>query len=116
MARHTPCCRTISSRWSYTRSAAISCTSWWSAVGGAAVSDRGDVIDRAQAHEEELRSDALAAHARKTAVARKSALRCTNPSCDVRIPAARRNAVPGVQLCIECQELKEKTRGGYVAN
>lgn len=29
--------------------------------------------------------------------------------CGARIPAARRKAVPGVQTCIECQELNERT-------
>ncbi len=29
-------------------------------------------------------------------------MRCEE--CDARIPAARRNAVPGVRLCVACQE------------
>lgn len=64
-----------------------------------------DPIDRAQAREEELRADALADHARKTAVMRESAEVC---ECGQRIPAARRKAVPGVQLCIECQAFDEQ--------
>ncbi|WJG10270.1 DksA/TraR family C4-type zinc finger protein [Aliiglaciecola sp. LCG003] len=28
--------------------------------------------------------------------------------CDKPIPQARRDAVPGVQLCIQCQSMKEK--------
>lgn len=63
-----------------------------------------DEIDRAQAHEEELRADALAAHARKMEVTRPSARMC---ECGALIPAARRKAVPGVQTCIECQEFSE---------
>lgn len=36
--------------------------------------------------------------------------------CDAVIPEARRNAVAGVRLCIECQQLKDGERnasGGY---
>lgn len=69
------------------------------------MSDRGGVIDRAKAREEELLADALAAHGRKTAVVRESAKVC---ECGQRIPAARRKAVPGVQLCIDCQEFEEQ--------
>ena len=28
--------------------------------------------------------------------------------CDAQIPVARRKAVPGVRLCIECQSVQEK--------
>ena len=30
--------------------------------------------------------------------------------CDARIPAARREAVPGVRLCIACQDERDKAR------
>lgn len=36
--------------------------------------------------------------------------------CDARIPEARRRAVPGVRLCISCQELRdaeEQAESGY---
>ncbi|MDQ2971483.1 MAG: DksA/TraR family C4-type zinc finger protein [Pseudomonadota bacterium] len=36
--------------------------------------------------------------------------------CDAAIPAARRKAVPGVRLCVTCQELhdaQEATYSGY---
>jgi phage/conjugal plasmid C-4 type zinc finger TraR family protein len=39
-----------------------------------------------------------------------SALFCQNADCGVEIPAARRAALPGVRLCIDCQEIKERTR------
>lgn len=42
----------------------------------------------------------------------KSATHCED--CGVRIPAARRKAVPGVQRCIDCQawdEEREKREG-----
>ena len=37
-------------------------------------------------------------------------------ACDAKIPEARRKAVPGVRLCIDCQEAHdrdEKTFAGY---
>ncbi len=36
--------------------------------------------------------------------------------CDARIPEARRLAVPGVRLCIDCQQQQDRERsanGGY---
>jgi phage/conjugal plasmid C-4 type zinc finger TraR family protein len=42
---------------------------------------------------------------------RESAKWCAGVGCGERIPDERRKAVPGVQLCVECQELNErKTR------
>jgi phage/conjugal plasmid C-4 type zinc finger TraR family protein len=41
-------------------------------------------------------------------------MRCEE--CDASIPAARRKAVPGVRLCVTCQELHDKelaTFAGY---
>ncbi len=32
--------------------------------------------------------------------------------CDAPIPAARRKAVPGVRLCITCQELRDQEQSG----
>lgn len=62
-----------------------------------------DDIDRAQAREEEMRSDALAEHARRAdgAAALPSA-----ESCAVYgepIPMRRQITLPGVQTCVECQ-------------
>lgn len=31
--------------------------------------------------------------------------------CGERIPDARRRAIPGVRLCVECQTMKEENRG-----
>lgn len=62
-----------------------------------------DILDRAQAREEELRQDALADHARRTQTeAGDSALFCGE--CGAKIPQKRRLAMPGVQTCIECQK------------
>lgn len=61
-----------------------------------------DIFDRAQEREEEMRQDALANQARHAQLtASESALVCG--MCDETIPEARRQAVPGVQTCIECQ-------------
>lgn len=32
--------------------------------------------------------------------------------CDAAIPEARRKAVPGVRLCVACQEAQDDERGG----
>lgn len=42
---------------------------------------------------------------------RPSAKWCEGAGCGERIPEARRKAVPGVQLCVECQELSERKKG-----
>ena len=44
---------------------------------------------------------------------RKSAKWCEAPGCGVRIPEARRKAVPGVQLCLGCQEYNELVKKKY---
>jgi len=64
-------------------------------------------MDRAQAREEEMRQDALAERARRARPeAAESALVCAG--CEQQIPEARRLAVPGCQLCVECQEDAER--------
>lgn len=73
-----------------------------------------DDIDRAQAHEQELRDDALAAHARRGSdffsEDEGETLLCR--VCDDFIPDARREALPGVQTCVHCQtELEQANRG-----
>lgn len=40
-----------------------------------------------------------------------SAKWCVAPGCGERIPDARRQAVPGVQFCLECQGHIERMRG-----
>lgn len=68
----------------------------------------GDEIDRAQEREEEMRQDAWARHARMMRpVASDSAQECA--LCDEPIPEGRRQAVPGVQLCVDCQGFVERT-------
>lgn len=68
-----------------------------------------DDIDRAQEREQEMRSDALAEHARHTQTpAGKSARRCVE--CDCAIPEGRRKAMPGVKTCVECQKVWERAK------
>ena len=38
-------------------------------------------------------------------------MRCEE--CDAEIPEARRKAVPGVRLCITCQEAHDREQGGF---
>ena len=33
--------------------------------------------------------------------------------CDAAIPEARRNAVPGVRLCVSCQEARDQEQAAY---
>ena len=70
-----------------------------------------DWADLAAEREDELRSDALAAQARRARLPdAQSAETCA--LCEEAIPAARREAVPGVQTCIDCaRELEEAVRG-----
>ena len=43
---------------------------------------------------------------------RKSAKWCEGIGCGERIPEARRQAVPGVQFCVECQAWNELQKKG----
>lgn len=69
-----------------------------------------DVFDRASEVEEAQREDALAAQRRRAGLADKtvadSAVDCQ--LCGDSIPELRRQAVPGVQMCVECQDEIEK--------
>ena len=46
---------------------------------------------------------------------RESAKWCTGPGCGERIPDARRQAVPGVQLCVGCQMANEKEKARHAS-
>ena len=69
-----------------------------------------DPIDRGCEREDELRADAIAEQRRRAGLEGKtvadSARKCS--ACKEPIPEARRQAVPGVQTCIECQTLIER--------
>ncbi len=68
-----------------------------------------DDVDRATLRIEEISGDALE-EVRRRMPHGASAEFCRAPDCGVRIPAARRKAVPGVQLCIDCQSRAEWRR------
>ena len=64
-----------------------------------------DWIDQAQALDEALRTAALAEQAQRSDSlrgTRESAACCDE--CGVTIPEARRLQLPGVRLCVECQQ------------
>ena len=69
-----------------------------------------DQFDRATEIEEAQREDALQAQSRRAGFAGKtvadSAEACQ--MCDEPVPQARREAVPGVQTCIDCQREIER--------
>ena len=76
-----------------------------------------DSIDLAQAREEEQRTAALADQALRAAQVRgsgESALYCDE--CGVTIPEARRVALPGVRLCVDCQRDAERVEARRTAN
>ena len=64
-----------------------------------------DIIDVAQREIERAYERAEAARAAAAPVG-DSALDCIE--CDLPIPEARRVVVPGVQTCVDCQELIER--------
>ena len=68
-----------------------------------------DVFDRATEVEEATRNDALDRQRRRAGLSGKtpenSATVCGE--CEEAIPEARRQALPGVQTCVDCQSLIE---------
>ncbi|WP_291517504.1 TraR/DksA C4-type zinc finger protein [Acidovorax sp.] len=74
-----------------------------------------DDVDRAQAREAEILADALRDHRRRSGLAGKtsadSAEVCQARGCGEVISEKRRQAVPGVQLCVACQARQEKKKG-----
>lgn len=66
-----------------------------------------DDADHATEIEEFDRALGLAALAGTRPVG-PSAHWCQNMYCGIEIPEERRLAVPGVQLCVDCQKLKER--------
>ena len=69
-----------------------------------------DIFDRATEREEQDRADALAKQTRRAGLEGKtvkdSAKYCV---CGAHIPLKRRQAIPGVQTCIDCQEDLERS-------
>lgn len=68
-----------------------------------------DIYDRATQAEENARDDALDRQRRRAGLSGKtpddSAIVCRE--CEEPIPDARRQALPGVQTCVDCQSLIE---------
>lgn len=73
-----------------------------------------DIYDQATEHEERHRAASLAAQARKAPLVGDwktlSAKWCEGEACGERIPDERRKAVPGVKLCVDCQEMAEELK------
>lgn len=67
-----------------------------------------DDMDFCQQINEELRTDALAAHARRRPMRDSLEFCCI---CNDEIPEARRLALPGVIKCYKCQLEYEKMHG-----
>ena len=61
-----------------------------------------DIADRAYISEMGYLQDCLSAVQEISDVERISLTHCE--TCGERIPEARRRAVPGVRLCVECQQ------------
>lgn len=66
-----------------------------------------DICDRAAEVEELWREQALARQAARSARG-VSARWCQNAYCGAEIPDERRTAIPGAQLCVDCQKSKER--------
>ncbi|WP_300335611.1 TraR/DksA C4-type zinc finger protein [Accumulibacter sp.] len=62
-----------------------------------------DIFDRATEREQELRDDALAARERRARAGRAAVSAASCAVCEQPIPESRRQALPGVQTCVECQ-------------
>jgi len=67
-----------------------------------------DDLDRAQAINERLQGDTMAAWRRRQP-AGPSAGACEE--CGAEIPEKRRQLVPGCRLCVECQRAAERAQG-----
>lgn len=67
-----------------------------------------DIIDTANDHADYLLQLSIEQHQRRAAGQATSAEYCA--ACGVDIPEARRIAVPGCQLCIDCQQIREARR------
>ncbi|MEG7202706.1 TraR/DksA C4-type zinc finger protein [Pseudomonas aeruginosa] len=67
-----------------------------------------DLLELAAEREENFRQGLLEARKRPAPAHTISATECED--CGGKIPAARRQAVPGCECCIECQQLREGRR------
>ena len=69
---------------------------------------QGDIIDRANDRAQALNDDSIAQVRRRLAeqAAQPSATHCDD--CGANIPEARRAALPGVSLCVDCASTQER--------
>lgn len=73
-----------------------------------------DDVDRASEREQQLRDDALRDHGLRFRLGdandwqRLSAVHCVAEGCGERISDARRQALPGVKFCMDCQQELER--------
>lgn len=68
-----------------------------------------DFADIGSERTEQLLEEALARHQRSAAAPAISATWCED--CGEAIPLLRREKVPGCQTCIDCQRIREVSRG-----
>ncbi len=62
-----------------------------------------DIVDIANDRAEQTLQDSLANRVRFTGI---SNTHCDE--CDAQIPQQRRDALPGVKLCVDCQSIEER--------
>jgi len=60
-----------------------------------------------------MNMDALAEVQNKLAQQRQQPSAKICQDCGEKVPEARRKAIPGVQLCVECQVFAEKIKANY---
>ena len=68
-----------------------------------------DVMDLAQQREQEERERHI--YNARSRISTPSRFLCEE--CDAPIPQARRSAVPGVALCVSCQQIAEQRNKHY---
>ena len=75
-----------------------------------------DIFDRATEREEQMREAAIEEQQRRAHLGDPaqweslSAKWCEGEACGARIPDARRKALPGVRLCVDCAAAEERRR------
>lgn len=70
------------------------------------------MVDIADAAQDRIDAEQAALVANAVASARSSGPRAEYcEACGVEIPERRRELIPGVQLCVDCQALQERRNG-----
>lgn len=68
-----------------------------------------DFADLGSARADQMLEEALEAQRRASARSNIDHVYCLD--CDIAIPVKRREALPGVETCVDCQTLREPRRG-----